>query len=85
MPVICSAGWLMSLCVSADLHYVDHGPRTLQYLVCVDAINFCFWPQPGLEYEHLARGLKVRDGVTWLYLKGITLPPAELVMTKDLC
>jgi hypothetical protein len=24
----------------------------------VDALNFCFWPCPGLEYEHLAMGLK---------------------------
>lgn len=29
-----------------------------QYLLCVDALNFCFWPAKGLEYEHLARGLK---------------------------
>lgn len=32
---------------------------TAQYLLVLDALNFCFWPQPGLEYEHLARGLKV--------------------------
>ena len=31
----------------------------MQYLLAVDTINFCFWPQPGLEYEHLARGFKV--------------------------
>lgn len=23
-----------------------------------DCLNFCFWPTPGLEYEHLAFGLK---------------------------
>ena len=43
----------------ADLHYIDGGPNTVQYLLAVDTINFCFWPQPGLEYEHLARGFKV--------------------------
>lgn len=24
----------------------------------LDCLNFCFWPTPGLEYEHLAFGLK---------------------------
>ena len=46
----------------AELHFVDGGPLTLQYLLAVDTINFCFWPTPGLEYEHLARGLKVCTG-----------------------
>ena len=46
-------------CLHAELHYIDGSPLTLQYLLAVDTINFCFWPQPGLEYEHLARGLKV--------------------------
>ncbi|CAL8464125.1 g3660 [Coccomyxa elongata] len=48
----------------ADLHFTDGGPLTVLYLLCVDSINFCFWPQCGLEYEHLARGLKealIRD------------------------
>lgn len=49
-----------SPCCPADLHFFDGGPRTLQYLLAVDTVNFCFWPgPPGLEYEHLARGLKV--------------------------
>lgn len=26
-----------------DLHYVDGGPLTAQYLLVVDALNFCFW------------------------------------------
>lgn len=30
----------------------------VQYLLVLDALNFCFWPEAGLEYEHLARGLK---------------------------
>ena len=34
------------------------GPLTCQYILVLDALNFCFWPTPGLEYEHLARGLK---------------------------
>ncbi|KAL6768049.1 hypothetical protein ACKKBF_B37555 [Auxenochlorella protothecoides x Auxenochlorella symbiontica] len=32
---------------------------TLRYCLVLDALNFCFWPEPGLEYEHLATGLKV--------------------------
>lgn len=47
-------------CAAAELHYLDGGPLTVQYLLVLDALNFCFWPEPGLEYEHLARGLKVR-------------------------
>ncbi len=39
-------------------HLADGTPRTAQYLLVLDALNFCFWPQPGLEYEHLAEGLK---------------------------
>ncbi|KAL6766835.1 hypothetical protein ACKKBG_A37555 [Auxenochlorella protothecoides x Auxenochlorella symbiontica] len=31
---------------------------TLRYCLVLDALNFCFWPEPGLEYEHLATGLK---------------------------
>lgn len=34
------------------------GPLTCQYILVLDALNFCFWPTLGLEYEHLARGLK---------------------------
>ena len=52
----------MSLCLrpSADTHFQGGDAATAQYLLALDALNFCFWPQPGLEYEHLARGLKAR-------------------------
>jgi Potential Queuosine, Q, salvage protein family len=39
-------------------HYSDGGPLTAQYVFVMDALNFCFWPQPGVEYEHLAVSLK---------------------------
>eukprot|EP01025_Chloroclados_australasicus_P049257 TRINITY_DN559_c0_g1_i2.p1 TRINITY_DN559_c0_g1~~TRINITY_DN559_c0_g1_i2.p1 ORF type:complete len:218 (-),score=7.24 TRINITY_DN559_c0_g1_i2:769-1422(-) len=41
-----------------EIHYFDGGPLTAQYLLILDCINFCFWPENGLEYEHLAKGLK---------------------------
>ncbi|ETV95153.1 hypothetical protein H310_11419 [Aphanomyces invadans] len=45
-----------------DVHYYedanDGGPLTCQYVFVLDALNFCFWPTPDMEYEHLARGLK---------------------------
>lgn len=41
-----------------EVHYFDNGPRTLQYLLVVDALNFCFWPDSSLEYEQLAKGVK---------------------------
>ena len=44
----------------AALHFFDGGPLTAQYLLVIDTLNFCFWPESGLEYEQLARGLKVR-------------------------
>lgn len=32
----------MALCL-LDIHFVDGGPLTAQYLLVVDALNFCFW------------------------------------------
>jgi Potential Queuosine, Q, salvage protein family len=29
----------------AELHYVDGTWRTVQYLLVVDCLNFCFWPR----------------------------------------
>ncbi|KAL4425843.1 hypothetical protein ABPG75_009859 [Micractinium tetrahymenae] len=43
------------------LHFWDPERPELvaQYLLAVDALNFCFWPsEVELEYEHLAGGLK---------------------------
>eukprot|EP00249_Psilotum_nudum_P003992 c17513_g1_i2 orf=190-1242(+) len=39
------------------IHYFDDGPLTVQYLLVLDALNFCFWPDGELEYDHLAAGL----------------------------
>ncbi len=36
----------------------DGGPLTCQYVFVMDALNFCFWPTPGLEYDTLALSLK---------------------------
>ena len=59
-----------------SIHYVGEREKdTIQYLLVLDAINFCFWPDHdcvtdeypnGLEYEHVAKGLKKsveRDGI----------------------
>ncbi|KAK9821658.1 hypothetical protein WJX74_005457 [Apatococcus lobatus] len=43
----------------SELHFCDHSPLTAQYLLVVDTLNFCFWPEPDLQYEHLAAGVKV--------------------------
>lgn len=29
------------------VHFGDGGPRTANYLLLLDALNFCFWPDPG--------------------------------------
>jgi len=34
------------------------GPMTCQYVFLMDALNFCFWPSEGLEYDTLALSLK---------------------------
>jgi hypothetical protein len=42
-------------------HYcldAPNGPLTCQYIFVLDALNFCFWPTPQLEYDHLAKNLK---------------------------
>ncbi|GMY11886.1 queuosine salvage protein-like [Fagus crenata] len=39
------------------IHYFDNGPLTVQYLFVLDALNFCFWPDKDLNYDHLAAGL----------------------------
>jgi hypothetical protein len=43
-----------------DLHYADvsHPDLTISYLLVVDTLNFCFWPDPDLEYADLASGIK---------------------------
>ncbi|CAD6223287.1 unnamed protein product [Miscanthus lutarioriparius] len=41
------------------IHYFDNGPLTAQYLFVLDALNFCFWPDKDLSYDHLASGLKL--------------------------
>ncbi|XP_068344097.1 uncharacterized protein [Pyrus communis] len=40
------------------IHYFDNGPLTVQYLLVLDALNFCFWPDKDLNYDNLAAGLK---------------------------
>ncbi|KAL0343508.1 UNVERIFIED_CONTAM: Queuosine salvage protein [Sesamum angustifolium] len=40
------------------IHYFDDGPLTVQYLFVLDALNFCFWPDKEMTYDHLAAGLK---------------------------
>ncbi|KAJ7558350.1 hypothetical protein O6H91_04G034900 [Diphasiastrum complanatum] len=40
------------------IHFFDNGPLTAQYLLVLDALNFCFWPDEELQYDHLAEGLK---------------------------
>lgn len=39
-----------------SFHYT--GDDMLTYIFIIDSLNFCFWPCPGFEYEHLAENLK---------------------------
>jgi hypothetical protein len=39
-------------------HFNDGSPRTAQYLLVLDALNFCFWPEPAWDYNRLALSLK---------------------------
>eukprot|EP00293_Proteomonas_sulcata_P008609 CAMPEP_0184293150 /NCGR_PEP_ID=MMETSP1049-20130417/4696_1 /TAXON_ID=77928 /ORGANISM="Proteomonas sulcata, Strain CCMP704" /LENGTH=367 /DNA_ID=CAMNT_0026601083 /DNA_START=249 /DNA_END=1354 /DNA_ORIENTATION=- len=48
-----SIGW------DDDAHYVGPEEETIQYLIVVDAINFCFWPSEGQwEYGNVTAALK---------------------------
>ncbi|KAL9229829.1 hypothetical protein vseg_005255 [Gypsophila vaccaria] len=40
------------------IHYFDGGSLSVQYLFVLDSLNFCFWPDEDLNYDHLALGLK---------------------------
>ena len=42
----------------SSVHFFDGGPLSAKYLLVLDALNFCFWPDPGLNYVDLARGLR---------------------------
>ena len=41
-------------------HFFDSSDieTTAQYILVLDALNFCFWPLPDYQYEHLAGSLK---------------------------
>ena len=47
---------------SAGWHYcsdaAQFGPLTCQYIFVLDALNWCFWPTEGLEYDNIATALK---------------------------
>lgn len=47
---------------ASGMHYCADvgslGPRTVQFILVLDALNFCFWPSPGFEYDTLALALK---------------------------
>lgn len=68
-----SAGW--HYCADASAA----GPLTCQYVFVLDALNWCFWPTEGLEYDNLATALKVvleADGAAFsgARLASLTLP-----------
>lgn len=42
----------------SSVHLADGTPLTAQYLLVLDALNFCFWPDAGLGYSDLSLGLK---------------------------
>jgi hypothetical protein len=43
---------------SLGWHYTEKNSLTAQYVFVLDALNFCFWPATGLEYEQLATSLR---------------------------
>jgi hypothetical protein len=43
---------------ACDYHFADGTDLTSQYVLVLDALNFCFWPLEGYEYHHLAGSLK---------------------------
>eukprot|EP00892_Ulva_mutabilis_P007559 jgi/Ulvmu1/5175/UM021_0192.1 len=49
---------LAPVAFDSTLHFVDGTSHTLQYLLVLDALNFCFWPVDAMEYDCLSLGLK---------------------------
>jgi hypothetical protein len=45
------SGWHLSPQITSD-------HACAQYCLVLDALNFCFWPTNGFEYDHLACGLR---------------------------
>lgn len=41
-----------------DYNNEEQVRRLAQYVLVLDSLNFCFWPLPGYEYEHLAASLR---------------------------
>jgi hypothetical protein len=41
-----------------ELHFVGDEGATAQYVLVLDALNFCFWPEPAWNYNRLAATLK---------------------------
>lgn len=42
-----------------------HPEKALLQLFVLDCMNFCFWPLPGFEYDHLATHVQqaINDGI----------------------
>lgn len=51
---------VLPLSWAQDYHFCDEldPETTAQYVLVLDALNFCFWPAPGYEYCQLASSLK---------------------------
>lgn len=62
---IFTVGW--HFCADAP-----HGPLTCQYIFVLDALNFCFWPCEGFEYDYLATCLK-KVPMFWIALNILML------------
>ena len=94
MPTLAPPPW-------GELHYEDDlpmGSQTMIYVAVLDAINFCFWPQPGLEYDALALGLRAvlranpdafscaaLVGMTPETVRGWTTPPLPNADVRAAC
>jgi len=43
---------------SHDCHYYGSPHLICQFVFVLDSLNFCFWPEERLEYEHLSIALR---------------------------
>lgn len=74
---------------ACNWHYCDDvpygGPLACQYIFVLDALNFCFWPQPGLEYDTLAISLKEQLEKDKHSFDGDRLMKLEMVTNDTTC
>jgi Potential Queuosine, Q, salvage protein family len=62
--------------------------EVLTFIFVIDTLNFCFWPHPSFEYDHLTRGVitLLKEGLLkdYKYLQSITPKQLKLKVFNNI-